>query len=100
MRWEKPFFKETLKYFHKRSIAPHHVKLLLAIYLIMYIFHWFFVKDPFNVMATTLFHLNLILIVIVLFWFLRSDTSIVPKKGLTKNKDTNLVGKILDIVES
>lgn len=70
-------------------------------YTLLYVFHWVFVDDSEGLSITTMmFHLMLILIGLNLFFFMRADSSILNKKHISKDKDHNLIGNIMDLIES
>ena len=111
LRWEKVFFKELFRAFKNKYINPNHLLFISLLYFLMYCFHWILIGISFhsftsdhlkslNSIATLLIHVHFILIVIVIFWFNRSDLSILPKKQLMKDRDSNLIGFFLETVET
>lgn len=46
-----------------------------------------------------IFNLTLIIICITLFLFEKADSSFIKKRSIIKDKDINLISKILNIIE-
>ena len=46
-----------------------------------------------------IFHLCLIIIGVILFFFEKAEPGNLPKMHIQKDKDTNLIGRILDLLE-
>lgn len=78
------------------------LKVMASFYIFLYLFHWIFVTDGTfsQSLVTMLFHVALIAIIGILFLFFKSETGYVTKQHISKNRDTNLIGQILEMVEN
>jgi hypothetical protein len=93
-RWNRPFFWEFIKISYRSLMARHRIKVLIASYVFLYLFHWIFVVGGTFVqnVVTMLFHIVLIAIAIILVWFMKSDSGYIEKRHITKHRESNLIG--------
>jgi glucan phosphoethanolaminetransferase (alkaline phosphatase superfamily) len=78
-----------------KQLAQNYNLIMLGVYyLVLYVFHWFFVDDSIlgQRTVTMLFHLFLIFIAISAFFFFKADTGAIEKKHISKDRDISLVG--------
>jgi hypothetical protein len=112
-RWDKIFLNELFKYFFITKLFKRYKLILISgFYAFLFIFHWIFVAHYTNIVnsdldglkgeniTTMIFHLSLIFIAITIFFFEKAGPGVINKKNISKDKDSNLVGKILDLIES
>lgn len=79
--------------FIKLTITSQYNYIVLGVfYLTFYILHWVFVSPEVNQAVAMIFHLVLLLSIINAWFFFKSQSSMLEKKHIFKDKDTNLIG--------
>ena len=104
-KWDRVFFRELIMFiFFEIMVKKYHVVFLSIWYSLLYLFHWIFLGHSYNEgkvpnIPSMFFHLILIFIAINLFFFERADIGFLEKKHLTKDIRSNLIGRVLELID-
>ncbi len=80
--------------FIKLTITKEYNYLVLGFfYFVFYLLHWVYVSENTNKALAMIFHLVLLLAILNAWFFYRSASSIIEKKHITRDRDTNLIGQ-------
>lgn len=97
MRWEKLYFKEIFRFHYLNQIVKANFEILIFIYILLYVFHWVFFNEE-NTFESIFFHIYLVLTAISGYFFMKADSGEMQRRSLGKDRDTNLISSILDII--
>mmetsp|Transcript_18213 Transcript_18213/g.17332 ORF Transcript_18213/g.17332 Transcript_18213/m.17332 type:complete len:225 (+) Transcript_18213:1088-1762(+) len=110
---ERTFIKEFLNYFFfERFYRKYYLYVMICFYVILFFFQWIFLvhfsnhQEPEGMenisspsLAIMIFNLSLIFIGISLCFFEKAEPGFLPKKNLFSDKDSNLIGKVLELID-
>eukprot|EP00347_Sterkiella_histriomuscorum_P014358 403361177 len=110
-RWSVIFVKELYRYFAVKLTEKFNYWVLVAFYVSLYALHWIYVVDTSSTAEShserqdssillMLFHLVLLFQALNLCFFYRAGTSAIEKKHIHRDRDQNLVGQLLYLMEA
>jgi len=88
-------FSTVVKWYYRNLMVDYSHYLLALFYCLLYGVHLWFVEES-NKILVMIFHIQLILLTISAIILYRSSPGYHPQKHLLKDRNSNLVGRLLD----
>jgi hypothetical protein len=100
-RWRSPrFIKLFLSLSYEIISKDYHLRLIGGFYGLTYLIHWiFFNGEYFHYILSCIYHFGLLLLVLSLIIFTKSEAGSVEKLHIQRDIDTNVIGQILYLIK-